>query len=150
MPGGSGLDLVRTLLRLDPHTRVVVLTGYGSVATAVEAMRFGAVHYLAKPADADEVLAAFQRPKAGGPDAPRFVFVGREEEQAALQALLAEPGPIVVSGPAGIGKTQLVGRLCRLAVDDGQREAVDAAVSSPLVPDAGAHSASQTSRRRFA
>jgi len=69
MPGGSGLDLVRTLLRLDPHTRVVVLTGYGSVATAVEAMRFGAVHYLAKPADADEVLAAFQRPKAGGPDA---------------------------------------------------------------------------------
>jgi two-component system, response regulator RegA len=57
----SGLDVLRTLLAKDPATRVVVLTGYGSIATAVEAMRLGAVHYLTKPADADQILAALKR-----------------------------------------------------------------------------------------
>jgi two-component system response regulator RegA len=59
MPDGNGLDVVRDLLAIDPSTRVVVLTGYGSIATAVDAMRLGAVHYLSKPADADQILAAF-------------------------------------------------------------------------------------------
>jgi two-component system response regulator RegA len=58
MPGGSGLELVQELRRLDPATRILVLTGYGSIATAVEAIKLGAVHYLSKPADADEILAA--------------------------------------------------------------------------------------------
>lgn len=61
MPQGNGLDLIPTLLAADPATRIVVLTGYGSVATAIEAVRRGAVHYLTKPADADEILAAFSR-----------------------------------------------------------------------------------------
>lgn len=65
MPGRSGLELVKELRALDATTRVVVLTGYGSIATAVEAMKLGAVHYLPKPADADDVIAAFQR-NAGG------------------------------------------------------------------------------------
>ena len=51
---------------IDPATRIVVLTGYGSVATAVEALRRGAVHYLTKPADADEILAAFERSLGDG------------------------------------------------------------------------------------
>jgi two-component system response regulator RegA len=59
MPGGSGLALVEELLALLPELEVVVLTGYGSIATAVDAMRLGAVNYLPKPADADMVLAAF-------------------------------------------------------------------------------------------
>ena len=59
MPGGSGLDLVRYLKALDPATQVVVLTGYGSIATALEAVRLGARHYLTKPADVDEILGAF-------------------------------------------------------------------------------------------
>ena len=59
MPGRPGLDVVRELLALDPATQVVVLTGYGSIATAVEAIRLGAKHYLTKPADADEILRAF-------------------------------------------------------------------------------------------
>src|SRR5437868_1681442 len=46
--GGSGLDLIRRLKEADPETRVVVLTGYGSIATAVEAMRRGATQYLTK------------------------------------------------------------------------------------------------------
>ncbi|HRE89101.1 MAG TPA: response regulator [Myxococcota bacterium] len=66
MPGRGGLDLVKELLAIDPTTRVVVLTGYGSIATAIEAMRLGAIHYLQKPANTDEILAAFER----GPTPP--------------------------------------------------------------------------------
>lgn len=57
----SGLEVIRMLLAKDAATRVVMLTGYGSIATAVEAMRLGAVHYLTKPADADEILSALKR-----------------------------------------------------------------------------------------
>jgi len=56
--GASGLDLIPRLIQADPATRIVVLTGYGSIATAVEAVRRGATHYLTKPADADDILAA--------------------------------------------------------------------------------------------
>ena len=59
MSGASGLVLVRTLHELDPATRIVVLTGYASIATAVEAIKLGATQYLSKPANADEVVAAF-------------------------------------------------------------------------------------------
>jgi two-component system response regulator RegA len=58
MPGMTGLELLRQLRALDPSTRIVMLTGFGSVATAVEAMRDGAISYLAKPADADQIVAA--------------------------------------------------------------------------------------------
>ena len=61
MPGASGLELVKKLKELDENTRIVMLTGYASIATAVEAIKLGAVHYLAKPADADEIVAAFGR-----------------------------------------------------------------------------------------
>jgi two-component system, response regulator RegA len=61
MPGPSGLELVRALKQLDTHTRIVVFTGYASVNTAIEAIKLGATHYLAKPADADEVMAALHR-----------------------------------------------------------------------------------------
>ena len=52
MPGRSGIDLVAALRRIDEGTRVVVLTGYGTIANAVEAMRAGAADYLTKPVDA--------------------------------------------------------------------------------------------------
>ncbi|MGE3842768.1 MAG: response regulator transcription factor [Vicinamibacterales bacterium] len=58
LPDGSGLELVRELKALDPMTSVVVLTGYGSIATAVESLRLGAVHYLSKPADVEQIVAA--------------------------------------------------------------------------------------------
>jgi two-component system response regulator RegA len=64
MPGRSGLELVRELHAIDPATRIIVLTGYGSIATAIEAMRLGAAYYLSKPVDADEVLAALARTDA--------------------------------------------------------------------------------------
>jgi two-component system response regulator RegA len=58
MPGGSGLDVVRSLRALPKPPQVVVLTGYGTIGTAVEAIRLGAVNYLNKPADAEEIEAA--------------------------------------------------------------------------------------------
>jgi two-component system response regulator RegA len=58
MPGRSGLELVKALKEQDPATQVLMLTGYGSIATAVEATKLGAVGYLTKPADADDVLQA--------------------------------------------------------------------------------------------
>ena len=61
MPGPSGLELVKNLKQFDENTRTVVLTGYASIATAVEAIKLGAVHYLAKPADADQILDALHR-----------------------------------------------------------------------------------------
>lgn len=57
----SGLMLVEKLKALDPGTRIVMLTGYASIATAVEAIKLGATHYLAKPVDADEIMKAFER-----------------------------------------------------------------------------------------
>ncbi|MEW6354280.1 MAG: response regulator transcription factor [Pseudomonadota bacterium] len=61
MPGPSGLVLIAHLKALDARIKTIVLTGYASVATAVEAIKLGAVHYLAKPVDADEIIAAFRR-----------------------------------------------------------------------------------------
>jgi two-component system response regulator RegA len=62
----SGLSVIRGLLAKDAATRIVMLTGYGSIATAVEAMRLGAVNYLTKPADADEILTALRRGEGDG------------------------------------------------------------------------------------
>jgi two-component system response regulator RegA len=65
LPGGSGLDVVRDLKAIDPATTVVVLTGYGSIATAVESVKLGAASYLTKPADADQIVAAFDGVQPG-------------------------------------------------------------------------------------
>lgn len=65
---GNGLDVISALNRRRPDARAIVLTGYGNIATAVNAVKLGAVDYLAKPADADDVIAALlaldgQRPQ---------------------------------------------------------------------------------------
>jgi len=57
----SGLGCVEVLHRRDPATRIVVLTGYASIATAVEAIKLGATNYLTKPANTDDIEAAFDR-----------------------------------------------------------------------------------------
>jgi two-component system response regulator RegA len=61
MPGKSGLEVVSELAALDPEMQIVVLTGYGSIATAVEAVRRGAIEYLTKPVDTEQILAVFDR-----------------------------------------------------------------------------------------
>ena len=67
MPGKSGLDVVRELRALPKPPEVVVLTGYGTIGTAVEAIRLGALNYLNKPADAEEIEAALKGQRAPPP-----------------------------------------------------------------------------------
>ncbi|MCT8971976.1 ActR/PrrA/RegA family redox response regulator transcription factor [Microbaculum marinisediminis] len=55
---GNGIEVIRRLKEKRPEARAIILTGYGNIATAVTAVKLGAVDYLAKPADADEVFAA--------------------------------------------------------------------------------------------
>ncbi|MDQ3340153.1 MAG: response regulator [Myxococcota bacterium] len=71
MPGKSGLELVKALHEIDPSTKTVVLTGYGSIATAIDAVRLGATYYLSKPADADDIIGAFARGEAPPLDPPQ-------------------------------------------------------------------------------
>jgi two-component system response regulator RegA len=67
---GNGLDVIELLRRRRPDARMVVLTGYGNIATAVTAVKLGAVDYLAKPADADEIHAALTREPGEKPIPP--------------------------------------------------------------------------------
>ncbi|MEJ2686664.1 MAG: response regulator transcription factor [Gammaproteobacteria bacterium] len=70
----SGLELIGHLTRAYPQIRAVVLTGYASIATAVEAIKLGAKYYLTKPVDADEIIAALYRDEGNAeinpPDRP--------------------------------------------------------------------------------
>jgi two-component system response regulator RegA len=65
LTGASGLACVQTLHAHDPDMLIVVLTGYASIATAVEAIKLGACHYLAKPSNTDDIEAAFGRAEGG-------------------------------------------------------------------------------------
>lgn len=59
MPGGSGLELVKHLHKFDQMIKIVMLTAYASITTTIEAIKSGACYYLAKPANADVIIAAF-------------------------------------------------------------------------------------------
>lgn len=61
LTGESGLECVRALHDFDPDMKIVVLTGFASIATAVEAIKLGACHYLAKPSNTDDIEAAFDK-----------------------------------------------------------------------------------------
>ena len=67
---GNGLDVVETLHTICPESRVVVLTGFGNIATAVAAVKYGAIDYLPKPADADDILAALMATPGSKPKPP--------------------------------------------------------------------------------
>ena len=61
LPETSGLEIVRRLRELDDTICIIMLTGYGSIATALTATKLGADHYLTKPADADQIVKAYER-----------------------------------------------------------------------------------------
>jgi two-component system, response regulator RegA len=93
LPSRSGLDLVRALKQLDPTTVIVVLTGYGSIATAVEATKLGATAYLTKPVDADQILAAFDGGASTPAGAPTFAVPSLARvEWEHIQRVLADCG----------------------------------------------------------
>jgi two-component system response regulator RegA len=89
MPGPNGLELIRDLRALDAELEIVVLTGYGSIATAVEAVRLGARDYLTKPCHADRILSAFtdEAPPAGEPqfETPTLARLEREHIERVLR-----------------------------------------------------------------
>jgi two-component system response regulator RegA len=93
MPGDSGLELIPHLRGLDATIAIVVLTGYGSIPTALEAIRLGADHYLSKPADADQILAVYERiahPDAGAEGPPESVPTLARVEWEHIQRVLAD------------------------------------------------------------
>jgi two-component system response regulator RegA len=87
MGDGSGLDAIAGLRRDFPALACVVLTGFGSIATALEAVRRGALGYLSKPVDADEVLRAFE---PGGERIPDTVPSLHRVEWEHIQRVLAD------------------------------------------------------------
>ena len=95
LPDRSGLDVVRDLKALNHEINIVVLTGYGSIATALEAVRLGATHYLPKPADVDDILAGFARaglpPGALPTPAPHVPSLARTEWEH-INRVLADCG----------------------------------------------------------
>jgi two-component system response regulator RegA len=102
LPGESGLKVVEQLVARASAPAIVVLTGYASIATAVEAVRLGARHYLAKPADADEILAALLRDQ---PDAtlevnPEPLSVARLEWEHIQKVLNEHDGNISATARA--------------------------------------------------
>jgi two-component system response regulator RegA len=64
LPGMNGLDLIQKLHYLDRRICIIMLTGYGNIATALTATKLGASHYLNKPVDADQILEAYERIQA--------------------------------------------------------------------------------------
>ena len=100
----SGLSLLRHLHDLDANTRIVMLTGYASIATAVEAIKLGAVHYVTKPADADEIVTALHR---DGGDATVEIketpLSVRRLEWEHLQKVLVEHGGNISAAARALG-----------------------------------------------
>jgi two-component system response regulator RegA len=83
MPGKSGLELLKDALQLHPEMKIIVLTGYGSIATAIDAVKMGALSYIAKPADVNDILNAFTDqttdPGTVDPDSLRAPSLARTE-----------------------------------------------------------------------
>ena len=98
--GSSGLALIPQLLAINPECRIVVLTGYASIATAVDAIKLGAIQYLAKPVEIEAILSAFD-----DDDGPDFDLPASDE-------------------PLSVDRLDLItksGQFCRLTVESGIR-----------------------------
>ena len=122
LPDGTGLDVLRELQRRSAVTPVVVVSGYGSVPDAVEAMRLGAAEYLEKPVSRErlhEVLCRVLAPAPaesrapGSGDGDRYGMVGRSEAMLRVYQLVDMVAPtrarVMISGERGTGK-ELVAR----------------------------------------
>jgi len=71
MPGMDGLDVLEEIRSLSSSATIIVLTGYGSIPTTVSALKRGADYYLSKPADADQIIAAYEKLQAPDEEMPR-------------------------------------------------------------------------------
>lgn len=90
--GTSGLELITTIRKAAPSARILILTGYASITTAVEAIKLGAFQYLAKPTDIDSILRALEGPAPDGSSNEMDIepmSIGRLEWEH-IQRVLAE------------------------------------------------------------
>ncbi|MBS1872229.1 MAG: response regulator [Acidobacteria bacterium] len=93
MPGTNGLDLLPELRAIDSSMTIMVLTGYGSIPTAIAAMKRGADHYLSKPADADQILSAYENVRhtpEGAEEPPTSVPTLARVEWEHMQRVIAD------------------------------------------------------------
>ncbi|HUI76654.1 MAG TPA: response regulator [Bryobacteraceae bacterium] len=92
MPGRNGIQVIEELRAIDPSMTVIVLTGYGSIPTAISAMKKGADHYLSKPVDVDQILAVYESLRTGRPDsaAPETVPTLARVEWEHMQRVIAD------------------------------------------------------------
>jgi two-component system nitrogen regulation response regulator NtrX len=119
LPDGTGIDVLRELQRQSPGTPVVVISGFGNVTEAVEAMRMGATDYIEKPISRDRLLQLMdrilERPLPGGEtdpervaDGSRYGMVGRSEPMRRIYQLIEMAAPtkcrVFISGESGTGK----------------------------------------------
>jgi two-component system, response regulator RegA len=117
MPGLPGLDLVRALRFLDPQLEIVVVTGYGSIATAIAALKLGAVHYVPKPADVDDILAAFQTPGGAAVATAQVPSLARVEWEHINRVLAACGGNVTKAARLlGMPRRSLQRKLARFPV----------------------------------
>ncbi len=121
MPGSSGLALISGLRKANPAMRIVMLTGYASIATAVEAIKLGATHYLAKPADVDDIVAALERDRGDAGIAPsaRPLSVERLEWEHIQKVLAENEGNVSATARAlGMHRRTLQRKLFKRPVRD--------------------------------
>lgn len=93
MPGKGGLDVVQELRAVDSSMTIIVLTGYGSIPTAISAMKKGADHYLSKPADADQILAVYETLRSAvraAPELPETVPTLARVEWEHMQRVISD------------------------------------------------------------
>ena len=93
MPGKGGLDVVQELRTIDSSMTIIVLTGYGSIPTAISAMKKGADHYLSKPADADQILAVYETLRSAfnaTPEVPETVPTLARVEWEHMQRVISD------------------------------------------------------------
>lgn len=119
MPGMTGAELLERIKRMRPETEVVILTGFGTVATAVRCLQGGAAHFLTKPFDNDEIVGLVRRLGA------QLLARGRPRELGDLVAedprtrrllelvdrVAANPVPVLIEGESGTGKERVARRV---------------------------------------
>lgn len=116
MPGGSGLEVVRELRERHPQARLIVLTGYGSIASALEAVRLGAADYLTKPVDADQVADILRGQRSLPRRTPTAPTLDRLEWEHIQRVLLEAGGNISETARIlGIDRRSLQRKLAKLA-----------------------------------